>query len=300
MTPFFRIEDIASLPGFEFESPCRHYANYAYLENNTALCRVLTKFKIYVDTRDRGITPHLIMDGFWETWLTQYLAKIIKPGNICLDIGANVGYFSVLMSALAGDNGKTVAVEPNPGIAKLLRLTAGVNGPGFEVAEIALADKEGRIRLRVPDDSFGDASIINRVDRLIKPKSSFKVRTTTLDVMLRELNLSKVDVIKMDVEGAEPFVFDGMKETIANNNNLQIIVEYSPFLYDNPRAFTEYLFSEFTVRRIKDVEQIQDLDDSAIDSLVNLTDHTDLYLRKKGADALNTPNPEMPNNSDLS
>ncbi|MCC6290277.1 MAG: FkbM family methyltransferase [Chitinophagaceae bacterium] len=281
MTPFFRIEDIASLPGFEFESPCRHYANYAYLENNMAICRVLTRYKIYIDTRDRGIAPHLIMDGFWETWLTQYLAKIIKPGDICLDIGANVGYFSVLMSALSGDTGRTIAVEPNPDIAKLLRLTSGLNGPGFEVSELALADKEGKLRLRVPEDSFGDASIINRVDRLIKPKSSFKVRTTTLDIMLRELNLSKVDVIKMDVEGAEPFVFEGMKETIANNKDLQIIIEYSPFLYDNPRAFTEYLFSEFTVRRIKDVEQIEDLDESAIETLITLTDHTDLYLSQK-------------------
>ncbi|OJY81404.1 MAG: hypothetical protein BGP13_15540 [Sphingobacteriales bacterium 40-81] len=281
MTPFFRIEDIASLPGFEFESPCRQYANYAYLENNIALCRVLTKYKIYVDTRDRGIAPHLIMDGFWETWLTQYLARIVKPGNICLDIGANVGYFSVLMAALTGDQGRTIAIEPNPGVAKLLSLTAGINGPGFEVAQVALADKEGKMRLKVPNESFGDASIIERIDNITKAKSVVKVRTATLDNLLNELNVDKVDIIKMDVEGAEPMVFEGMRQTIAKNKNIQIIIEYSPFLYDNPRVFTEYLFSEFIVRRIKDVEQIQDLDESAIDSLVNLRDHTDLYLQKK-------------------
>lgn len=290
MTPFFKIEDVASLPGFEFESPCRHYANYAYLENHIALCRILTRYKIYIDTRDRGITPHLIMDGFWETWLTQYLAKIIKPGDVCLDIGANVGYFSVLMSALTGDAGRTIAVEPNPNITKLLRLTSQANSPGFEVAGLALADKEGKLRLRVPEDSFGDASIINRADRLIRPKSSFRVRTTTLDIMLRELNIDKVDVIKMDVEGAEPLVFEGMEKTIADNKNLQIIIEYSPFLYSNPREFTEYLFSEFTIRRIKDVEKIEDLDESAIDTLLNLTDHTDLYLRKKEAMHTNVEN----------
>ncbi len=281
MNPFFRIEGIASLPGFEFESPCRHYASYAYLEDHVALCRVLTKFKIFVDTRDRGIAPHLIMDGFWETWLTQYLAKIVQPGNTCLDIGANVGYFSVLMSALAGDKGRTIAFEPIPGIAKLLRLTAGVNGPGFEVAELALAAKEGILQLQIPEGSFGEASIVDRTDRLIVPKTSIDVRTTTLDHFLEEMDIKKVDIIKMDVEGAEPFVFEGMKQTIAKNKNLQLIIEYSPFLYEDPRGFTEYLFSNFNVSRIKDVEQIEDLNESAMDTLLNLTDHTDLYLRRK-------------------
>lgn len=281
MNPFFRIEDIASLPGFEFESPCRHYASYAYLEDHLALCRVLTRYKIYIDTRDRGIAPHLIMDGFWETWLTQYLAKIVKPGDVCLDIGANVGYFSVLMSALAGDKGRTIAVEPTPRIAKLLRLTSRVNGPGFEVAELALAAREGMLQLQIPEESFGEASIIERADKLVVPKTSVDVRTATLDNLLAELNVKKVDIIKMDVEGAEPFVFEGMKRTIANNPGLQMIIEYSPFLYEDARDFTEYLFANFDVRRIKDVEQIEDIDESAIDTLISLTDHTDLYLCKK-------------------
>lgn len=281
MNPFFKIEDIASLPGFEFESPCRHYTSYAYLEDHVALCRVLTKYKIYIDTRDRGIAPHLIMDGFWETWLTQCLAKIVRPGDTCLDIGANVGYFSVLMSALAGDKGRTIAFEPIPAIAKLLRLTAGVNGPGFQVAELALSAKEGILQLQIPEESFGGASIIKRTDSLIVPKTLIDVRTITLDNYLKEQDIKKVDIIKMDVEGAEPFVFEGMEQTIANNPNLQIIIEYSPFLYEEPRRFTEYLFSNFDIRRIKDVEQVEDIDESAIDTLISLTDHTDLYLQRK-------------------
>lgn len=283
MQPFFNLRDIATIGGFEFESPCRYFSSYAYLEQHTALCKVLTRFKMYVDTRDRGIVPHLIMDGFWETWLSQYLAKIVNPGDVCLDIGANLGYFSILMSALAGDKGKTIAFEPNPRVAELLRGTGGINSPGFSVAELALADKPGKMTFHIPEANYGDASLLERSDRKQIKKTDIEVEVITLDQFLQNQNIDKVDVIKMDVEGAEPLVFKGMSQTIAKNKNLQIIIEYSPYLYDNPREFTEYLFSEFTVKRIKDVEQIEELDKSAIDTLLKLTDHTDIYLCKKGA-----------------
>ena len=93
----------------------------------------------------------------------------------------------------------------------------------------------------MPNESFGDASIIERIDNITKEKSIVKVRTTTLDNLLNELNIDKVDIIKMDV-GAEPIVFEGMRQTIANNKDIQIIIEYSPFLYENPRALLNIFF----------------------------------------------------------
>ncbi len=120
MQPFLSISDIASMTGYEFESACRRNVQYAFMGGDVALCRILTKYKIYVDLKDTAITPHLIMDGFWETWLTMCLARVIKQGDVCIDIGANVGYYSILMSALSEDSGKTIAIEPHPSICKLL------------------------------------------------------------------------------------------------------------------------------------------------------------------------------------
>lgn len=281
MNPISNPVDIATLSGYEFETACRVFCKYAYLDDHIGICRILTRHKLYIDTRDTGITPHLIMDGFWETWLTQCLARIIRPGDVCVDIGANVGYYSVLMSALAGEKGQTIAVEPNPRIAGLLRQTAGLNYPGFGVAEVALSNETGRTVLHIPDTSFGDASILQRPDRVDASKSKVKVRTIPFDLLMEQMNISRVDVIKMDVEGVEPLVFEGMKGTIANNPNLRIIIEYSPFLYEDAQGFTEYLFSQFIVRRIKDVTETQTLDESAIRDLLQLTDHTDLYLTRK-------------------
>lgn len=281
MDPFLNIQKISSLTAFEFEAACRRFTHYASLGDNIALCRILTCYKIYVDTRDTSVSPHIIMDGFWESWLSQTLAKLIKPGDICIDIGANFGYYSVLMSALAGTKGQTVAIEPNPHLCRLLRLTAGVNGPGFGVAEVALSNTTGKIPLHIPESSFGDASILQRTDRPIQKSKKVKVEVIRFDELAKRMNLEKVNVIKMDVEGLEPLVFEGMQETIENNPGLKLFIEYSPFLYSNPQQFTKYLFSRFQVHRIRDIENMELLDESAIEELVSLKSHHDLYLVRK-------------------
>lgn len=275
------IRDINSMNGFEFEDVCRRYTRYAYLGNNIALCRVLTRYKLYIDTRDKSLTPHFIMDGFWETWLTKCLASVIKPGDTCIDIGANFGYYSVLMSALASDKGQTIAIEPNPAVCKLLRSSAGINSPGFRVAEVAVSNTNGHVVLNIPQTLFGDASIIDRIDGKKEKRKKVKVEAIMLDELIERMAITKVDVIKMDVEGAEPMVFEGMKRTIENNPGIKIIIEYSPYLYSDAKSFTEYLFSHFIVHRIKDVNAMIKLDESAIEGLLQLNDHTDLYLIKK-------------------
>jgi FkbM family methyltransferase len=280
--PFSSIREIASLPGHEFEKACRAHTSYAYLGDHLALCKVLTKYKIFVDTRDAGVTPHYIMDGFWETWLTKCLSEIVKPGAVCIDIGANFGYYSLLMSELAGKDGKTVAVEPNPRLCELLRLTQSMHGWRFEIVEAALSESEGKIKLSIPDNHFGSATILPNPDPRLNAKTKINVKMTTLDKMVKELGLTKVDVIKMDVEGVEPEVFNGMQETIANNPDLKMIIEYSPAYYKYAEHFSHYLFDNFVVNRIKDVPEVQTLDEEGMKKLLTeLTaskDHTDLYL----------------------
>ncbi len=279
--PLLHTKDIAALTGFEFEKACRYYTQVVSLDEHLAICRVLTRYKLYIDRRDTSLAPHMMLDGFWETWLSQCLARIIEPGFVCLDIGANFGYFSLLMSSLAGDSGTTVAVEPNPHLARLLRMTASVNGPGFKVADVALADQEGTAGLYIPDEVMGDASLIERTDRSFSRQRKIDVKMITLDALLAQMKITRIDVIKMDVEGVEPLVFKGMSQTLQDNPDLRIILEYSPFLYEDARAFTEYLFAHFSVQRIKDVAEPTLLSEPDISSLLALQDHTDLYLQRK-------------------
>jgi len=245
------------------------------------LCRVLGKYKIFVDTRDIGITPHLVMDGFWETWLTQCMYRIIKPGDICIDVGANYGYYSLLMSSLTGKEGRTIAVEPNPYVFSLLAATASVHSSSIEPVQVALSDVTGYTTLVIPDNFFGDASIVERKDKPRLARSRVDVKTQTLDELAVQLELPRIDLVKIDVEGAEPGVFNGMNETISKNDGLRVLIEYSPYLYDDAKSFTEFLFHHFEVSRIKDVDNMVTLTETDIPVLLSMSDHTDLYLARK-------------------
>lgn len=278
MEVFSNIRKIGTLSRQVFEKTCTAHTFSAYLGDHLALCKVLTKYKMYVDTRDMGIAPHLIMDGYWESWLTQCLARIIQPGDVCIDIGANLGYYSLLMSELAGEKGRTIAIEPNPHVAKLLRFSEFLHSWNFEVIEKAVSDNEGSAVLTIPGKSYGGASLKNDPGSPFSSTSEVTVGLTTIDCIASELKLEKVDVIKIDVEGLEPQVFKGMTKTIASNPGLQIVMEYSPFSYNDPRAFSEYLKENFRIHRIKDVDEMELLDDDGMNQLLNLTDHTDLYL----------------------
>lgn len=278
MNTFSNIREVANISRQEFESACMKHTANAYLGDHLSLCKVLTKYKMYVDTRDMGIAPHLIMDGYWESWLTQCLARVVQQGFVCIDIGANLGYYSLLMSELCGREGRTVAVEPNPAMCKLLRMSEFLHGWNFDIVDKAIADKEGEATLTIPDRSFGGASLNGSPGAPFGGTSRVNVKVTTVDAIVAELQLPKVDIIKIDVEGFEPRVFEGMKHTIANNPRLQLIIEYSPFMYSDKQVFSDFLFDHFVVNRIKDVDEMETLDKAGMNALLKLTDHTDLYL----------------------
>ena len=183
------------------------------------------------------------------------------------------------MSELSGTTGKTYAIEPNPQIAELLRSTRFVNGGKFEVIETAISDKKGEATLTINDRELGGGTI--KKNELKKGRSQVAVQTISVDELIKEKNMGRADIIKMDVEGVEPMVFEGMKETIAANPQIQIIIEYSPSLYEDAQKFTDYLFEAFTVCQIKDFVEIIQLEKDEIPLLLKITNHIDLYLRCK-------------------
>lgn len=119
---------IAQLSWAAFQIACRTACQTTYLGNDTLLCRVLGKYLLYADSQDRGIVPHLCSDGFWETWMTLAVARVLQPGWQCIDVGANHGYYTLLMADAIGASGRILALEPNPKLAALLQQTLDVNG----------------------------------------------------------------------------------------------------------------------------------------------------------------------------
>jgi FkbM family methyltransferase len=197
-----------------------------------------------VNTKDMGITPHLIMDGFWEMHITSLFERVIQEGFTVIDIGANMGYYTLVAAQRVGKTGRVYAFEPEPNNYDILCKNIAINGfrPIVTACQKALLDKQGEVNFTVYEESPGGSSVfmsnstfVNRPAR----KKTISVQTTTLDTFLAD-NL-KVDIMKIDAEGAEPLIFKGMKNIIKNSPTLKIIMEFAPTHIEaageNPRDF---------------------------------------------------------------
>ena len=145
-----------------------------------------------------------------------------------LDIGANIGYFTLLAGRATGPTGKVHAFEPDPRNAWHLKHNVSLAGhlPWTEVVQKGLWHENGTIQLVHSEDSCGGHSMAVSAAAGEPGVSTVEVATVTLDDYLGDA--SNVDVIKMDAEGAEPYIFDGMPKTLQANPELSILLEYCP------------------------------------------------------------------------
>lgn len=203
----------------------------AYLGDHTLLTRTIFGHAMYLDTRDLSLTPHLVLQGYWEPDVTRFFLRLVKPGMHVADVGANVGYYTLLACSLVGGKGRVTAFEANPALALLARRSISVNGfrARARVMDVAVTDAPGRVTLYSLEHRQGDSSISAfSAGELAFPGdrvTEINASATSLDVFLED---DSVDLVRMDVEGAEPLVFDGMQRIIARNPALRIVMEWFP------------------------------------------------------------------------
>ena len=129
---------------------------------------------MYVDALETGIAPHLCLDGYWESWITVALARTLRRDWHCLDIGANHGYYTLVMADAVGPKGRVAPIEPTPRLADLLRQTLDVNGfPHVDVVQKAASDTDEKtLQLVIPRHR----SLNARVSEVAGPTSSGRCR----------------------------------------------------------------------------------------------------------------------------
>jgi FkbM family methyltransferase len=260
------------------EAVSRQESRAVYMGEETVLCRVLGKYLMYADAQETGITPHLSMDGYWESWISVHLARTLRPGWHCLDIGANHGYYTLIMADAVGQSGRVAPIEPTPRLAELLRQTLDVNGfPGVTVVQKAASRTDGdQLRLVVPPHRSMNA----RLSDVAGPTDAvFNVETVTVDALTR--NWPRVDLIKIDVEGAEEDVWQGMQRTIAQNRGLVLILELNVDRYEDPRSFLEAI--ELAGFRLRYIDFDSEVKNVTIDELLGRQVGQDwmLYLARR-------------------
>jgi len=179
---------------------------------------------MYLDPRDL-VQRTILITGSWEEHQAAWLRGTLRPGNVYIDVGANVGYFALVASQRVGREGKVIAIEPGSHTADVLELNARRNSYPISLERCACVDRENQppMMLFRPVDS-GQASLAAGAAGSEKGES---VPTKTLDQIVREHGLTRVDVIKIDVEGAEHLVIQGAVETL-NRFHPQLMIEIEP------------------------------------------------------------------------
>jgi FkbM family methyltransferase len=185
--------------------------------------------KLYLRPEDRTITPILIANETFEKCETYLCKQHIKPGMTVIDIGANIGYFTLLFAKLVGDKGKVISFEPEPG--NFLFLEKNIASNNFICANahnLALSDKTATMDLYVGEISQTTSSFIKENILYEENVDRVSVKTVTLDEFLEVQHIKNVDFVKIDVQGFEETVFRGA-EKLLSSSSLSIIMEFWPY-----------------------------------------------------------------------
>lgn len=175
--------------------------------------------------------------GTYEYWKGALFSRLVKEGMTILDVGANEGYYSIMWAKLMHDKGRVLAFEPDPKNSHWLKKNISANGyTCIELHEYALSDKEGETTF-YPGGGVGSLVDQNTDLALLQePGNTINVRTRTLDNVLRDANIKNVDLMKIDVEGADLLVLKGAQHAL-KSMNVRILMDVDVSGYERKELF---------------------------------------------------------------
>jgi FkbM family methyltransferase len=182
--------------------------------------------KFYFDKFDNS---HILNPEFRERALIEIMKKEVKKGDTVLDLGANIGFYTLFLADLVGPGGRVFAFEPSPETFSILKKNVEANSYGNIVLEQkCIADKSGAEEFFMYNDLGSHfSSLSGNIYKMSKRITSVRTQTVSLDDYFNNYS-GRIDFIKMDIEGAENRALIGMKNIILKNKNLKIITEYAP------------------------------------------------------------------------
>lgn len=248
----------------------------------------LEGFSLYVMPEDY-IGHCIVVSKNYEPHVTQLVRNIVKPGDVFMDVGANVGYFTFLGASLVGKTGKVIAFEPNPQNLHLIYSTA-LEFPelNIDIHPFAVSDSAQILKFITVGSNGGvfhdDVNVSDEPD---KKEHNILVQSVVMDEILK--NEPRIDVIKIDVEAHEPAALRGMK-ALLNKHRPKMITEFHPWALkiNNKEPPMDYLHQLYelgyrlsiieTSGNILDVQNAEDIM-SYWQALNSETIHLDLYAQ---------------------
>ncbi|MDX8388393.1 MAG: FkbM family methyltransferase [Ghiorsea sp.] len=169
---------------------------------------------------------------YYEYDCVQAFVSLIKPGATMVDVGANIGQYSLLAAKLVGEKGTVIAFEPDPDISGYLQNHIDSNHFTVDVEHCALADQNGLQEFYPPgwEGNLGQGSLLpaEKIRSGIRKQEPLKVQVRRLDDVMQAKGIERIDFLKVDVEGYEMHVLKGAQDLLAKGAIKAMMVEVSP------------------------------------------------------------------------
>jgi len=186
------------------------------------------KFNLRIKTHGESdlVSRMILRDKIWEAFETKLVIENLHDGSVFIDVGANIGYYSVIASKCIGNKGKIFSFEPEQKNFQLLAMNIKQNNiKNVEIFQAGLGNHNREIDLFINAENRGDHRAFNKSSESNREKTS--VRILIGDEALQN---QKVDFIKIDTQGYELAILQGLRKTISTNEqHLKMIIEFWPF-----------------------------------------------------------------------
>lgn len=215
------------------------------------VAKIINDFYLYTDSKELSVGRWLSSTGYWESWVTSWMTKNIKSGDVCIDLGSNYGYYTRIMEKLSGPDGLVYSIEANPELCELIKKSLADfpidNSSEVIIYDIAISDHSGTDTLDVSSKYIGGSSLVHGKADLpsnIREEywdKSITVKTETLDNIIS----GHINLLKIDIEGAEPLAWAGMKDILKNTDT--VVLECGSY---SPTEFIDEMFNSYEVSYI--------------------------------------------------
>jgi FkbM family methyltransferase len=239
--------------------------------------------KMYLDERDSLL---LSINGIYEKFETDLVIDKIKENDVVIDIGANIGYYTLIFAKLVGKNGKVIAFEPDPSNFKLLKKNIQTNGyKNVVLVQKAVSTKNDVLKLFLCDFNYS----MHRIYDSKYGEESVDIESVNLDDYLEKNNLfDKVNFVKMDIEGSEISALGGMEKLLNRNSPLTLLTEFAPGAIvdsgndptDLPKLLTNCGFKLYDVKSDDEIIEKTSFDELMSTYAAKKRNHTNLLCTK--------------------
>ena len=200
-----------------------------FLERQERLRRphlvVLDGFKLYVRLDDFFTGVTIAKAKCYEPHVTAQIKRILQPGNVFVDVGANVGHFTMLAAHLVGPEGAVLAFEPVPTNCDLIQMSVAENQfHNVTLYANAVAEKAQRIEV-LAEGTHTNARLAQVDDKNRQGVRKWSIDAVALDDFLADR--SRIDLVKLDIEGAEPRAWQGMRQLVRRHRPY-VLTEFFP------------------------------------------------------------------------